>query len=105
MVEHFGHLVQRPSGMSLLRDLPVVSFGFLTNAVSGLPCGGVTAGSTVVSTPRLFFVNDVDAIHLKFRALPGGSPVLNCTQSAGARAGKPRVARRLSPIHISEPTS
>src|SRR5688572_15624277 len=66
MVEHLGHLVQRPSGISRFLDFPVVSLGFLTNAVSGLPFGGVTPGSTVVSTPRLFFVNDVDAISRTF---------------------------------------
>jgi hypothetical protein len=61
MVEHFGHLTQRPSGISFLRDLEVVSFGFLTKPLLEFAGGGVTAGSTL-STPRDFFVKEVVAI-------------------------------------------
>src|SRR2546422_5580724 len=61
IVEHFGHLLQSPSGISFLRDLPEPSFGFLTKPVSAVAGGGVTAGSTV-SSPKLFFVNEVVAI-------------------------------------------
>src|SRR3954468_24173264 len=64
MVEHFGHLTQRPSGISFLRDLEEVSFGFLAKLVAVLGGGGgVTAGSTL-SRPNDFLVKDVVAICL-----------------------------------------
>src|SRR5580698_9398249 len=55
IVPHFSHLVQRPSGMSRFLDLPPEGFGFLTNFVSVVDTGGVTAGSAV-SRPSDFFV-------------------------------------------------
>src|SRR5512132_2548691 len=61
IVSHFGHLVQRPSGISFFRCLPP-SFGFFRKVVSLFAGGGVTAGST--SKPRVFFVNEVVAINL-----------------------------------------
>ncbi len=51
--------------MSRLRDLLALSLGFFTSADSGLPWGGVTAGSAV-SSPSVFFVNDVVAISPSF---------------------------------------
>src|SRR5437762_3368150 len=57
-----GHLVQRPSGMSRLRDLAPPSLGFLTKAVSLVGGGGVTAGSAL-SSPRVFLVKEVVAIN------------------------------------------
>jgi hypothetical protein len=65
MVEHLGHFVQSPSGISRLRDLPDVSLGFLTKVVSAFAGGGVTAGSTV-SNPSVFFVNEVVAMARSF---------------------------------------
>jgi hypothetical protein len=64
IVEHFGHFVQSPSGISRFFDFPAPSFGFLANAVSVLLAGGgVTAGSTD-SVPGIFFVIDVVPIRL-----------------------------------------
>src|SRR5881409_3116307 len=58
MVEHLGHLVHSPSGMSRFLDLVDPSLGFLAKVASAPAGGGVTAGSTL-SKPRLFFVNVV----------------------------------------------
>ena len=66
MVEHFGHLTQRPSGISFFFDLELESFGFLTKVVVELAGGGVTAGS-ILSSPKDFFVND--AVAMGFRDL------------------------------------
>src|ERR1051326_1463095 len=66
MLSHFGHFVQRPSGISRLRDLPPPSLGFLVKPVSELDGGGVTAGSTLFSKPNVFLVNEVVAIKLAY---------------------------------------
>src|SRR5205085_2284364 len=70
MLAHLGHLVQRPSGMSRLRDLVAPSLGFFANAVSVLLGGGVTPGSTV-SSPRVFLLKEVVAI-ISYRPLYTG---------------------------------
>src|SRR4051812_7559282 len=66
MVEHFGHLVQRPSGISFLRDLVPASFGFFANVFSVVGGGGgVTAGDTAgseVSSVSVFLVKVVVAM-------------------------------------------
>jgi hypothetical protein len=54
IVEHFGHFVQSPSGISFLRDLAAESFGFLGSGDSAGKGGGVNAASTP-STPRSVF--------------------------------------------------
>src|SRR5437899_13006104 len=64
IASHLGHLVQRPSGISRLRDLPPPSLGFLAKAVSALAGGGVTAGSPLLSKPSVFLVNEVVAIKM-----------------------------------------
>jgi hypothetical protein len=61
MAAHFLHLVQSPSGMSRLRDGAEPSLGFLRKVVCVSADGGVTDGS-MVSKPRVFFVNEVVAI-------------------------------------------
>src|SRR6266850_2680933 len=59
MFEHLGHLSQRPSGISRLRDLVLPSLGFLVKAVSAVVVGGgVTAGSDA-SNPRVFLLKVV----------------------------------------------
>src|SRR5690349_11321984 len=58
MVEHLGHLVQRPSGISRFFDFELASFGFLIKLVS-VGAGGVTAGSEE-SLPRRFLGKLVD---------------------------------------------
>ena len=62
MVEHFGHFVQSPSGISRLRvlDLPELILGFFGSCVIA-DSGGVNAGS-MVSNPSVFFVNEVVSI-------------------------------------------
>jgi hypothetical protein len=45
IVEHFGHLVHKPSGISRFFDFAVASFGFLGKLEFGIGAGGVTAGS------------------------------------------------------------
>jgi hypothetical protein len=64
MVLHFGHFVQRPSGISFFLDFEV-SLGFFTKVVWGGDVWGVTAGSTTVSRPRDFFVKEVVLIATK----------------------------------------
>src|SRR4051812_35747488 len=70
MVEHLGHLVQRPSGISFLRDFVPASFGFFANAFSVAPCvGGVTAGVTAgseLSNVSVFLVKVVVAIGVPY---------------------------------------
>src|ERR1700722_5749591 len=61
LTPHFLHLVQRPSGMSRLREGAPASLGFLTKFAWASDGGGVTAGSTF-SKPRVFLVNEVVAI-------------------------------------------
>jgi len=64
MVEHFGHLTQRPSGISFFLDFEEESLGFLAKLVAVLGGGGgVTAGSTL-SRPNDFLVKDEVAILL-----------------------------------------
>src|SRR5437773_11085848 len=71
MVEHFGHFVQRPSGISFFRDLVPASFGFFAKVFSaGCGGGGVTAGVTAgseVSSVSVFFVKVVVAIWGSYR--------------------------------------
>src|SRR5579864_5517846 len=63
MVPHLGHLVHNPSGISFFLDLAEPSLGFLGNvAGAAVAGGGVTAGSAVFSTPRVFLVNEVVAM-------------------------------------------
>jgi len=62
MVLHFGHLVQRPSGISRFLDFEA-NLGFLTNVVLFEAGGGVTAGSAV-SSPRDFLEKDVVLIDM-----------------------------------------
>src|SRR5581483_9781551 len=47
MLPHLLHLVQRPSGMSRLRDLDPASLGFLTNVVCVSDPGGASTASKV----------------------------------------------------------
>src|SRR6516225_4311224 len=61
IVLHLGHFVHNPSGISRFFDFAAANFGFLTKVVLWFAGGGVTAGSAV-SSPRVFFVNKVDAI-------------------------------------------
>lgn len=92
IVAHLGHFVQSPSGMSLLRDFPLLNLGFLTNAVSVLAGGGVTAGSAV-SSPKVFFVNDVVAMTGSFRRRI--SPVQRSFESCGPVRPKRRTVDSL----------
>jgi hypothetical protein len=62
-VAHFGHFTQSPSGISFLRDLELLSFGFLTKVAVAVAGGGVTAGS-ILSSPNDFLVNEVVAMIL-----------------------------------------
>src|SRR4051812_7235144 len=65
MFEHLGHLSQRPSGISRLRDLVLPSLGFFVKAVSVVTVGGggVTAGSAA-SNPSVFLLKVVAIIQL-----------------------------------------
>jgi hypothetical protein len=73
MVEHFGHFTHKPSGISFLRDLAEDSLGLRKKEVLEAG-GGVTPGSTFVSTPKAFFVKEVVAIFFKgsFSVKPTG---------------------------------
>ena len=61
MVPHRLHLVQSPSGISRFLGLFEASLGFFMKLVLPVTGGGVTAGS-IVSRPRVFFVNEVVAM-------------------------------------------
>ena len=60
-MEHLGHFVQRPSGISRFLDFEAAIFGFFGKAAAEETDGGVTANSDV-SKPNDFLVKDVVAI-------------------------------------------
>ncbi len=60
-MEHLGHFVQRPSGISRFLDFEAAIFGFFGKAAADVADGGVTANSGD-SRPSDFLVKDVVAI-------------------------------------------
>jgi hypothetical protein len=77
-VLHFGHLVQRPSGISRFLDLDP-SFGFLAKVVEVLETGGgVTAGSAD-SNPSVFLMNEVAILSYELRVFDFEFPAVAVT--------------------------